>query len=133
MFDFEQTDSNVTVCLVLDGKEYELSQFKINFGQGIDYKGQPQDEVRGGRIMVTLTQIVPDNIYRWGMTSMMENGEIVFRSKTTNAPIRIIFENAYCVSFERDISGAKGLSTTLIISSEFININGINFDNHWTS
>jgi hypothetical protein len=131
MFDFFRIDSDVTVWMVIDGEEYELNQFKVNFGQGIDYKGQPQNEVRGGRIMITLTQIVPNNIYKWGMTSTMKNGEIVFRSKTTNAPLRILFENAYCVNFERDLSQSNGLSSTLIISPEYININGFNFDNHW--
>jgi hypothetical protein len=132
MFDFSQIDSDVSVWLVIDSKEYEISQFKINFGQGIDYKGQPQNEVRGGRIMLVLTQTLSDNIYKWGIKSIMKDGEIVFRSKSSNAPLKIIFENAYCVSLERDLSQSGGLSSTLIISPEFVNINGISFDNHWT-
>ena len=92
---------------------------------------QPQDEVRGGRMLVGLTQILPDNIYRWAMGSVPKNGEIVFRSKTTNAPLRIEFMNAYCVNFERLINASTGICSELLISPDEIIINGISFDNHW--
>lgn len=131
MFNFPHIDSDLTVWFILDGKEYELSQFSIGFGQSVDHKGQPQDEVRGGRILLTLTQTLPDSMYRWAMTSSPKNGEVVFRSKTANAPLKVEFMNAYCVSFDRTINSTEGLNTTLVISPDEIVINGNSFDNHW--
>lgn len=130
-FGFPQIDSDLTVWLVLEGKEFELSQFSISFGQSVDHKGQPQDEVRGGRMLLSLTQALPENIYRWAMTSCMKSGEVVFRSKTTNAPLRVEFMNAYCVSFERNIDSLVGLTSNLVVSPEEVTINGVSFDNHW--
>lgn len=131
LFSLPQIDSDLTAWFILDGKEYEMSQFNISFGQSVDHKGQPQDEVRGGRMLVGLTQTLPDSIYRWAMTSVSKNGEIVFRSKTANAPFRVIFTNAYCVNFQRNIINGSGVNTLLFISPDEILVNGISFDNHW--
>lgn len=131
LFELPQIDSDLTAWFILDGKEYEMSQFNISFNQLVDHKGQPQDETRGGRMLIGLTQTLPDSIYRWAMTSAPKNGEIVFRSKTTNAPLRIEFTNAYCVNCQRQISNISGLNSTLSISPDEILINGISFDNHW--
>ncbi|WP_455593530.1 type VI secretion system tube protein TssD [Bacteroides sp.] len=131
LFSLPQIDSDLTAWFILDGKEYEMSQFIISFGQSVDHKGQPQDEVRGGRMLVALTQTLPESLYRWAMSSIPKSGEIVFRSKTTNAPLRIEFMNAYCVSFQRNISDKGGVDTVLNISPDELLINGISFDNHW--
>lgn len=132
LFSFPQIDSDLTAWFILDGKEYEMGQFNISFGQSVDeHKGQPQDEVRGGKMLVGLTQTLPDSLYRWAMTSSKKNGEIVFRSKTANAPLRITFMNTYCVNFQRVITNGGGVNTTLVLSPDEIIINGISFDNHW--
>lgn len=131
LFELPQIDSDLTAWFILDGKEYEMSQFNISFDQLVDHKGQPQDETRGGRMLIGLTQTLPDSIYRWAMTSTPKNGEVVFRSKTTNAPLRIEFMNAYCVNFERLINAGTGVCSELLISPDEIVINGISFDNHW--
>lgn len=130
-FNFPQIDSNLTVWFVFEGKEYEVSQFKIAFGQGVDYKGQPQDEVRGGRILLTLTEAVPDDIYKWAMASVKMNGLVEFRSQTTNSPLKVEFMNAYCSNFDRVINSVGGLYTALSITPEELLMNDISFDNHW--
>ena len=131
MFNFPQIDSDLTVWFILDGKEYEVEQFSVSFGQGVDYKGQPQDETRGGQIMLLLSEAVPNNIYKWAMTSTPKDGMIEFRSKTTNPPLKVEFVNGYCVNFDRTIDEGTGLSTSMMISAEEVTINGINMENHW--
>lgn len=131
LFNLPQVDSDLTTWFIFDGQEYEMSIFNIGFGQSVDYKGQPQSEIRGGRMLVGLSQTLPESLYRWAMTSSPKNGEIVFRSKTTNAPLRIEFMNAYCVNFDRVITNNGGITTSLIISPDEVLINGISFDNHW--
>ena len=82
-------------------------------------------------MLFVLTLALPDNLYRWAMTSSPKNGEIVFRSKTANSPLRIMFNNAYCVSFQRQVGNASGMISKLLISPDEILMNGISFDNHW--
>lgn len=132
MLNFEQIDSNTTAWLLLDGEEYELSEFNTNFNQGVDQKGEPQNRVRGGQMQLAITQIVPTNIYDWAMKSMVKDGEIIFKIESGSAPLKISFANAYCVGFKRRIdSMGGGLVSALTISPEEITINGISFDNHW--
>jgi len=130
-FNFTQIDTDMEVWFTFEGKEYELAQFNISFGQGTDRKGQPQIETRGGRIMLTLTEAVPDNVYTWAMTSCLRNGSVEFRSKTSNSPLKVEFVNGYCINFERISEDKIGLKTALIISSEEVTINGVTLDNRW--
>ena len=131
IFNFMQPDVNLTVWLIFEGKEYELNQFNISFGQSVDHKGQPQDEVRGGRMVLGFSEILPENMYRWAMKSEAKNGEIVFRSETASAPLKIEFKNTYCVNFVRNVTNNGGINTAIHLTPDEVNINGINFDNHW--
>jgi hypothetical protein len=43
----------------------------------------------------------------------------------------VAFTNAYCTKLHRAINMGQGLSTTLVLSPESVNVNGIDFDNQW--
>jgi hypothetical protein len=128
---FQQIDSDVTVWLLIDGNKYEVSQFNVAIGQSVDHKGQPQNETRGGRMLLTLTEALPENLYRWAMTSTAKSGAVVFESKTISAPLKVAFTNAFCVNFSRTIDAYRGLNTNLVISPEEVLINSSTLDNHW--
>lgn len=134
LFSFPQVDSNVNVIFSVDGDEYAVEQFKIGFHQPVDgIKNQPEGEVRGGRIMITLSQIVKNNIYGWAVKPWMKkNGAVLFKTGTSGVIFEVAFTNAYCVNLKRIIeSMGQGLSTTLILSPESVSVNGIEFDNRW--
>lgn len=131
LFNLPRVDANLSVYLILDGKEYEVSHFNTSFNQSVDFKGQPQSEIRGGRISVGLTQVLPESLYRWAMDSQPKDGQLVFRSQSTEAPLRIKFANAYCVNFERVVNQHTGITTKISISPDELLINDISFDNHW--
>ena len=124
--------SNINGKFILDGKEYEIETFNIKFTQPIDYKGQPQHEIQDGKLMVTLTQAVDNNLYLWAKTSTMrKGGQILFQTDLGITVLRINFANAYCITLVRDINAVSGTKTTLIISSENIIMNGIEHNNFW--
>lgn len=133
MFNLPQIDSNTTVWFILDGKEYELSQFSISFVQPSDDKGEPQNQVRGGRMLLTLIEAMPENIYSWAMrTGITKSGEVVFRTQTGSAPLKISFTNAYCVGFDRMINATGGgLTTALTVTPETVLLNETELDNRW--
>lgn len=133
-FSFPQVDSNVNVIFSVDGDEYAVEQFKIGFHQPVDgIKNQPEGEVRGGRIMITLSQTVKNNIYGWAVKPWMKkNGAVLFKTGTSGVIFEVAFTNAYCVNLKRVIESlGQGLSTTLILSPESVSVNGIEFDNRW--
>jgi len=134
LFSFPQVDSNVNVIFSVDGDEYAVEQFKIGFHQPVDgIKNQPEGEVRGGRIMITLSQIVKNNIYGWAVKPWMKkSGAVLFKTGTSGVIFEVAFTNAYCVNLKRVIESlGQGLSTTLILSPESVSVNGIEFDNRW--
>jgi len=73
MYKFSQDDANVSVWLVIDNKEYSLSQFNISFRQTTDHKGEPQCMVRGGEMHLLITEILPESIYEWALKSNIKN------------------------------------------------------------
>lgn len=130
---FPLVDSNVTVWLKMDGKEYEVEQFKIQFSQSMDNKGEPQTETKGGQLMLTLTEALPDIFYEWAIKAKQEkNGEVSFKIETGNAPLKIEFYRATCINFTRTMSAHGGLQTNLVLAPERLIINGHEHDNFWT-
>jgi hypothetical protein len=103
---FPQVDTDTSGWLIVDGKEYEINHFSFEVRQWVDHKGQPQSEVRGSQITVTLTQTVPENIYHWAMRTQAKNGEVVFKSKTASAPLKIQFTDGYCTDLVRTVNSA---------------------------
>ena len=125
LFNFPQVDSNVNVIFSVDGDEYAVEQFKIGFHQ-------PVGEVRGGRIMITLSQTVKSNIYGWAVKPWVKkNGAVLFKTGTSGVIFEVAFMNAYCIRLHRSISFGQGLSTTLTISPETLTVQGVDFDNRW--
>ena len=134
VFNFPQVDSNVNVIFSVDGDEYAVEQFKIGFHQPVDnLKNQPEGEVRGGRIMITLSQTVKSNIYGWAVKPWVKkNGAVLFKTGTSGVIFEVAFTIAYCGNLKRVVEAlGQGLSTTLILSPESVSVNGIEFDNRW--
>ena len=133
LFSFPQVDSNVNVIFSVDGDEYAVEQFKIGFHQPVDgIKNQPEGEVRGGRIMITLSQTVKNNIYGWAVKPWMKkSGAVLFKTGTSGVIFEVAFTNAYCVNLKRSINIVTGLNTNLILSPESVSLNGIDYNNQW--
>ena len=106
LFNFPQVDSNVNVIFSVDGDEYAVEQFKIGFHQPVDnLKNQPEGEVRGGRIMITLSQTVKSNIYGWAVKPWVKkNGAVLFKTETSGVIFEVAFTNAYCTKLHRAIN-----------------------------
>lgn len=124
--------AHINAKFILDGKNYDVEHFHIGFTQPTDHKGQPQHELKGGQINITLSHIADDNLYLWAKTSTMrKGGTVLFQTDLGITVLRVIFENAYCINLSRDIDAMKGSSTTLTISTEKISLNGLEHDNFW--
>lgn len=133
IFNLPQPDSEVTAYLVLEGKEYELRSFSTEFGQPFDWKGQPQSEIKGGLLHFSLYQLPDNTINRWMFSpNMRKSGEIQFRKKASNIPLRIKFTEAQCISYKKDV-GRKdiGFEANLIISPLEVFLNEVMHSNNW--
>lgn len=126
--------SHIEAKFILDGKIYEVESFKIKFSQPIDFKGQPQHEILGGKIGLVLTQSADNNLYLWAKQStLLKNGQILFQTDLGITVLQINFLDAYCIMLTRDINATTGTKTMLTISPENVTLNGVEHDNFWPS
>jgi hypothetical protein len=126
--------AHIVVSFMLDGKKYEVDKFDINFSQPTDYKGQPQHEIKGGKLSVRLYQAADDNLYSWAKDpTKLKSGVVLFQTDLGITVLKIIFADAYCINLSRNISSRSGTSTELFISPKEISIDGIEHNNFWPS
>ena len=134
MFSLSQPTGNIDVKFYFKGKTYDVERFQISFLQPTDYKAQPQQEVRGGQIFLSLAQVVDPAIYIWAKKSTLrESGKISVVTQNGNNPLDIVFEEACCVSFTRTCNFISGTKTELIISPKIVILNNKPHANRWKS
>lgn len=130
---FEQIDTNIEAFLFLDTFKYEIIDFSIGFNQAIDHKGQPQHEVKGGQLFITLTEIPAPSIYDWAKRSNKpKSGIILFQTASRGTILKITFEDAQCYSFNQKVDFVSGTEINLSITPKKLMIADILHDNQWT-
>ena len=125
-------DSSLEANLYINEKKYEVENFETEFQQDIDFKGQPQHEVKGGLLSLTLKGISDEIINNWMFrTGTVYDGTIMFESssRSSTPPIIITFEKGRCISFEKMIGVNIGTQLSLLISTEKLSVNGIEHSN----
>lgn len=129
-----QPQAHVTAKLIIDAKEYPISYFYIGFSQGVDHKGQPQQDVRGGQLKIVIKESVDKSIYDWArQSSALKSGIVKFGDDFEQTKLRVTFEKAFCISLVRDIDAYKGTTTVLVIAPEKIKLNENEHNNYWRS
>jgi hypothetical protein len=132
MLNFSHPFSHIVAKFVLEGKKYDIEQFRIGFVQPSDYKGQPQHEVKGGQIHITMSEAASDDLYNWAKRStLLKSGSVLFQTDMGITVLEIIFTNAYCVSLTREVSSFAGTCTMLTIAPENVKLDGVEHDNFW--
>lgn len=124
-------DTSVDAKLILNGASYEIETFNIRFQKASDHKGEPQQEVKGGVLSMTINHIVDKQINQWMFNqSVKHSGVITFASfsRIANPVIVIEFKNGRCFRYSKQISRSS-VSYAILITAEEININGIDHSN----
>lgn len=125
-----QPDVNLEVVLIFNEKEYQLEQFNMNFSQAVDHKGEPQSEVLGGTLLLKILQFPDDELLYWASNQWLKKtGEIIFRNKSGSAPMKVKFENAYCVEMHQNVN--DGVETLFVISAQTLSVNEETHYNKW--
>jgi len=125
-------DTSVDAKLMLNGQEYEIETFNIRFQKYFDHKGEPQREVKGGLMNLTINHVADKQINNWIFNrSVKHSGSIVFASfsRIANPVIIIEFTNGRCAEYTKSI-GYSSVSYTIVITAEEIKINGIDHTNN---
>jgi hypothetical protein len=125
-------DASVDAKLYLNGNEYAIDAFDIQFQQSVDFKGEPQREVKGGLLSMTFNQTSDEQLNYWMFhKDIRYSGSVVFSSfsRLASPIITIYFENGCCAKYSKNI-GNSSISFNIIISAQKISINGIDHKNN---
>lgn len=125
-------DTSVDAKLFLNGKEYAIDAFEIQFQKSSDFKGEPQREVKGGLLSLTFNRVADEQLNYWMFHSDVNySGSVVFSSfSRIESPVIIInFENGRCAKYSK-IIGDSSISLNIIITAKKISINGIEHKNN---
>lgn len=127
-------DASIDCSLLVNGFKYEVQYFETEFKQPEDFKGEPQHEVKGGLLLITINQKTDEFLNRWMFQrNLSHSGTITFAPKfrVSNIPLSISFTGGKCVSFNKICGINIGLQLTLLISAEEILLNGIPHTNKY--
>jgi hypothetical protein len=124
-------DTSVDAKLLLNGTAYAIDTFNIKFQQSFDFKGEPQREVKGGLLTITMNQVIDEQLNHWMFhRDVKHSGSVVFASfsRIANPVITINFINGRCVRYSKNIGGSS-IFCTIVISAQKIEINGMEHKN----
>jgi hypothetical protein len=125
-------DTSVDAKLILNGTEYEIDRFNIRFQKAFDFKGEPQQEVKGGIMSMEINHVVDKQINEWMFNqSVKHSGEVTFASfsRIATPVITIEFTNGRCFRYSKIISHSSA-SYSIFVTAEEIKINGIDHSNN---
>lgn len=124
-FKLVQPIGKISLSLVIDGKRYEIEQFRLDFSQGVDQKGEPQEETNGGIVEFSIASLPDKMLNRWMLKEAeLKDGMFVFEQGAQNSPLKIKFTEAYCISMATRTQPGRGLYTEYVISANEIDLNG---------
>ena len=118
--------------LEINGENYELSAFDLTCEQPTDFKGQPVSDIRGGSVGFTIPQMPDATLRKWMIHSdKLMDGEFQFRRGDQSMPLRICFQQAYCIQMT-PCKGSKGeMMTSFVIRANELILNEKSLFNDW--
>ncbi len=127
-------DTSIDGVLLLNGKEYAIDHFEVQFQQAFDFKGEPQREVRGGLLSLTLNRVTDEQLNYWMFHNKISySGAVVFRpSSGISSPVLTIrFTNGRLVRYSTAVERPNGITLSITISAETIAVNDIEHTNKY--
>lgn len=119
------------------GYTYILEEFDLDFQQDVNDKSQPDGNVYGGLLTLTISEEPKEVLFKWMMNTLeKQDGEIRFLTNngkiTEGAAMQIAFKDAYCISFQQVMSPqGAGMLTTFLVSPRHLQIDKEVFENRW--
>jgi len=126
-------EASLTAEMTLNGKDYELRSFEMEFSQEFSSRnGEPQSTVRGGIASISLFQLPDGNINNWLVGSDEASGEFRFGAKTFGYPLKITFSRARCAGLFAQCmnNSTQNKITRMNIAAMTMSLNGVPYKNH---
>ena len=123
--------------LQIDGQEYNVLNFIIDFKQGTDTTGKPSGVPHGGRIRLTIEATQDSSFLSWMLDAgQVKDGKITFYRRDAMSKMReLSFTKAYCIAYEEQFTSTteSPMQIRMELTAREMTFGDAKFSNHWVS
>jgi hypothetical protein len=121
--------------LKVAGQDLPVLNAHYELKRNTDATGRPSEDVRGGKITLTVESTGETPFFEWMCNSFeRKDGSIVFTKRDTDATMKeLTFSEAYMVSYSEDFNsdGDSPVTETFTISAKTIKLGNGEHVNEW--
>lgn len=116
---------------------YELSNCNMSVSQGIDSKGQVQNDTKAGPISISMNEVPTMELLDWGLKSRRYKDAVILLCDDSGMPIqKTLLQNTACtrmkINYNRSGKGYTSASYTLV-SEKLVFADELEISNRWVN
>ena len=121
--------------LYIDGEEYNVLEFNIDFKQDIDTSSKPTGNAKGGIIKVIIEATQNSLFLSWMLNSdLTKDGKIIFYRRDALSKMKeLTFEKAFCISYHEQFTSTTEvpMKITMELVTKDLTFGDAKFSNNW--
>lgn len=121
--------------LHVDGEEYNVLEFNIDFKQGTDTTGKPIGEPKGGAVKLIIEATHNTAFLSWMLNSnLTKDGKIVFYRRDALSKMKELnFKKAFCINYHEQFTSTTDIpmKITLELIAKELTFGDAKFSNNW--
>ena len=119
----------------VDGEEYNVLEFNIDFKQGTDTTGKPIGDPKGGAIKLIIEATQNTKFLSWMLNSeLTKDGKIIFFRRDALSKMKELdFKKAFCVNYHEQFTSTTDIpmKITLELIAKELTFGDAKFSNNW--
>lgn len=123
--------------LQIDGEEYNVLEFNIDFKQELDNSSKPIGNAKGGIIKVTIEATQNSLFLSWMLNSdLTKDGKIIFYRRDALSKMKeLTFEKAYCINYHEQFTSTTEvpMKITMELVTKELTFGDAKYSNNWIS
>ncbi|EKT3967490.1 hypothetical protein NTJ12_002582 [Flavobacterium psychrophilum] len=121
--------------LHIDGEEYNVLEFNIDFKQEKDTTGKPIGDAKGGTIKVIVEATQNSTFLSWMLNSnLTKDGKIIFYRRDALSKMKELdFKKAFCINYQEQFTSTTDIpmKITLELIAKELTFGDAKFSNNW--
>jgi hypothetical protein len=123
--------------LNIDGEEYNVLDFSVDFKQGTDTAGKPKGVAKGGRLKLTIEATHSTQFLSWMLNNdLTKDGVIIFYRRDALSKMKELkFTKAYCIAYHEQFTSTTDIPMTITmeLTSKEFSFGEAKFSSNWVS
>jgi len=119
----------------VDGEEYNVLEFNIDFKQGTDTTGKPIGDPKGGTIKLIIEATQNTKFLSWMLNSeLTKDGKIIFYRRDALSKMKELdFKKAFCINYNEQFTSTTDIpmKITLELIAKELTFGDAKFSNNW--